>query len=847
MSQTRFASPASGPTPSGTFARWINGTAWIAADTILLVVVAVMAGTYWLGRVPPAQGLGRMAAVLALGHVVATAWRPADTSRRAALLRAMLGNLAAAGIYAIFRSQIGPAVSRVTYGEYLGILTLIQVPLRILVPWSGADGFRAGLALAATLSLHTPLLTHGTVGAGDAAWYRTMTADFVEQWREGIFPVFVGQTEYAFNGAVSPVRLAPGLQHLAGLVDLATAQSLPYAALLNLTLVACFAVTTVGCYVALRAMQPRLGWLALGLALLVATCPGVLALAYAGDLFMSVAALPFLPVAFYGAWRTLAVGDRRGMLIMVSGLAALWYCHPPIALWGTVIAATTQVFRLSQIRTSGIPWRQWTLGAGVFVLLTAGTFVSVGTLGMTGNPAYRPVLVENLQVSFAGALRPVGTVPTQLSDYQLGWCLWAVLLLGLVASPARRSRRTAPGLALGAVVLLLFLVPLPGVLPALWRAVPQAVCDLTYMWPMQRFYAILAPFAVVLLVAATGDWLAGRWWRHGTLALVVGASLLWSAREAGKFLAHARRTTTPAAAVIEQLRPENRLLTRYSFNPFPLLPPYYTHGHIDPLLPHRLLRASDLAVLADNYQVVEDPARAGRVVAAGPLRAIRPDATQPTLVIEPSLTIEPGGRRYVLTWETNFPEFTGALTIRGTRLNRSYWMPDSAYDSKLVAPSRAFATLPGRTHSVTLWTDGPAPETLALTFFFTTPPPPVDPTDYGRYTLRRLEPASLPVQVEGWAPYRAFVTVGESAFLEGPQMYVPGYAAEVNGKRVATRRSPNAQVMIPLSAGENRVVLRYPGTLPVRLAYWTSLGTFALVAGTGLSRLLRRQPSDTRN
>ena len=63
-----------------------------------------------------------------------------------------------------------------------------------------------------------------------------MLADYLEQLRAGIFPVWIGQTEYAFNGAFFPLRLAPGFQHLGGIVDAITIYSVDYVVVKNLLL-----------------------------------------------------------------------------------------------------------------------------------------------------------------------------------------------------------------------------------------------------------------------------------------------------------------------------------------------------------------------------------------------------------------------------------------------------------------------------------------------------------------------------------------------------------------------------------------------------------------------------------
>ena len=65
-----------------------------------------------------------------------------------------------------------------------------------------------------------PFYFSGAVGSGDAHWYTVMLSDFITQLRAGVFPVWVGQSQYAFNGAVSPLRYAPGFQYFGGCLDL---------------------------------------------------------------------------------------------------------------------------------------------------------------------------------------------------------------------------------------------------------------------------------------------------------------------------------------------------------------------------------------------------------------------------------------------------------------------------------------------------------------------------------------------------------------------------------------------------------------------------------------------------
>src|SRR5579863_2655425 len=115
------------------------------------------------------------------------------------------------------------------------------------------------LACAAAWLLH-PFATARMYGAGDALWYVDVLADYVTQMRAGIFPVFSGQTEYAFNGAVLPLRVAPLYQHLAGFLDLLTGRSLGFIALQHLVVIACGAAAILACYLVLCRIAPARRW-----------------------------------------------------------------------------------------------------------------------------------------------------------------------------------------------------------------------------------------------------------------------------------------------------------------------------------------------------------------------------------------------------------------------------------------------------------------------------------------------------------------------------------------------------------------------------------------------------------
>lgn len=816
------------------------------ADALLAGIVLTLVAGFGLERMPPLGALAKVLGITFLAYAFAHMhrWTPASGSGDL-IRRIAIGNLAAWGLYAVLRGEIPGGVSRMTFAEILLASAALQGLLRIhrrSETWTPADRgpatLRWMLLIALLLLLHHPLLTHGSVGAGDAYWYSIMVADFTSQWRAGIFPVFVGQSEFAFNGAVSPLRLAPGLQHLAGVIDLITLHQQPFYGLLNLALVVSFVGGGLSCYFCLRAIEPRAPWLAFLLSLLYSMCPGVLALAYAGDLFMSITCLPYVPLVLYGAWRTVSRGDFFAVMIMVAGAAALWYCHPPIALWATAVAAVSQLVRLFREGRNPQTWRQWIGGALVFGLLAGFCFVSVLTLHLPNIATNRAVLVENVRSAYPAALQPVSTTLIALSDYQLGWSLWAVFLVGILGLCFSRPRLPVVALLAGALLLLAFLLPTPWLLQTLWFAVPQAVCDITYMWPMQRFYVLLAALAVFIAFASLAPLALRHRVLHLLLLLLGVGGATWSAREAGKFQQHAHLTTSAPAQAQQQQLPQNHVLTRYSFNPFPELPSYFSHGFIDPRLENRLLAGGSLQPLADNQGSVTDGSALTKIAAQGSWIVSQPDPNAPSLRLQPDLHLEPG-RQYVLRLDFAHPEFAGGLVMRGPRLNRLYWLPDSGFGSHPATPSSAFGALPGQRRTMLLWTDQTKAEDVTVQFFFN------DSSvgrvsDFGRYELAEFDPARLPVSVHTWTPYVARTAVAQPAFLETPRIYLNGYRAEVNGRHVEVSRSPDARVMIPLPAGENEVRLSYPGPLLLRLAYFTSLSGWLVLLSLALVPRWRR-------
>ena len=671
------------------------------------------------------------------------------------------------------------------------------------------------LALAAAWLLH-PFATARLYGAGDALWYANMLADSVTQLRDGVFPVFVGQTEFAFNGAVYPLRVAPLYQHLGGLLDLLTGRSLGFFALQHLVVIVCGAAGILACYLTLCRISPGRRWWAVGLAVLYLGCPGLLATLYTQDLYMTWMAVPLAPLAAYGIWRTFHRDDLTSQFWMAAPLAALWWAHAPIALWFTFIATGSQAVRLLSVDRGWPALRRALFGAGLFILLAQYPFVSVHEVQTPGHPstvletiAHPELVTEHLRDAFPAAILPLSEHARELGDIQLGYGLWAVLLCSLFAS-ATLLRRDLLVLLACVALLLLLLLPIPGITPLLWAAMPAEVVRITYYWPMQRFYLIIAA-----LLAPAGriafEHLDARRARP-LLSWILAAACAWCLWESRQFMRAARDRTATAEVSARSQRPENLFLTNDSYGLFGNLPPYFSNGVLDPLGQARLLSPSTGRRL---------PVPDRRILASGPL-AGTVDANPGVLRLGVLVHLDPG-RRYALEFDFERSDLSGILQLSGNSMFREYRLPSSG-------EPLAFGSGPQNSHRVALWTSDPAGDDVAVRFIpAALGDKPEDFRRFGSYRVIEIDPGREPVEVTSLVPFRARVRADAESVLETPRMFMPGYRATVDGQQAEVTRSEAGLAAIRVPAGGHSVVLRFPGPLVLRISYGAALAAWAAI------------------
>jgi hypothetical protein len=691
----------------------------------------------------------------------------------------------------------------------------------------------AGSAAAGFVAL-IPFLHDGILGGDDGKWYTTVVADFIQQWRMGLGPVFVGQTRYAAIGTVIPLRVAPYLQHLTLALDFGTGRRLSPYLLLNLAVVLSGAAAGLSAYLCLRSILPSKRPEALLLAVLYVWCPGVIGLPYTGQLFMSAMAMPFIPIVFVGIVRIFWYDDFSGWAMVSAGCAACWLAHSPIGMWVSLSAALALVVRwLSGSGRNKAEIARAT-GAGILYLGLCGyVFVSLWFLNpseiwstSTGR------LLENLHGFFPALLLPVSHIAEKVTDLQLGWSLFFTLATSLALSGKTRTSVVGAVSVVGLVLLCLTL-PVPFVTGWLWQSVPQAVVDATNAVPTQRLISVLAACTVTLAAAILGT----IPYRRGWVLLGLGIGVAWSGLELRKFIDRGHLITNSKARSEEVLSAENLTPTRYSLGLLSSDNLFFSIGVMDYDLEQRLLDENMGSYLVSNVRTVAPDHDFGRRAIPrqlpGVLKGNSPQDEHIWVHLTPKITLQPG-IHYLLAVDVPTPAWLGLFQIKGPRLYREYQLPSSGM---------AFAFGSGEFSSrvIPLSTDSTVP--IELTLEFINQDPNADITqfrNFGRYELIPYNPKSLPIRLKSLAPYVADVRSPGKGWLETFRYFTRGWTAKVNGIPAEVVRSPNGLVAVPVSAGESEVRLTYRPPAALLIAYWGTWATWAALILLTLCRWTQR-------
>jgi hypothetical protein len=563
------------------------------------------------------------------------------------------------------------------------------------------------------MALMWPYLTRGIIGGGDAKWYAIAVGDFLEQVRAGIFPVWVGQSRYLFYGGVFPLRVAPYLEHFAAVVDLVTGRSLPLFVVLNLTLAASLVLGFLACHFCLSKVIPGRPWMAAVLAFLYASCPGVLGLAYAQDLYMSFMTLPFLPFVFLGIVRSFERDDLVSRLLMAGGLAGAWLAHPPIALACGMVAVLTQIARVWQKGVSGRSILLDVSAVATFLVLGGYTLVSAAAIQRGAGVADVRDFVSQVRGAFPDNWKPLPRM-VPLDNLQMGYGL-AALYFWMLAASFRRRGPLAFSLSFAGALILVSIVPVPFLNSLIWHLAPQAVLNVINVWPMQRLLVVLALCTVfgAALVIRTLDRVPSS--RAGLVWLLLMPAVAWSGYEASRLLIAADATAPSRADSAVMQRPENLPVTNMfiAISMKSAAPRYASAGVMDPEMENRFLDRATRELRSSNIDAVAPgfgpgPKEPGRHLVHGGLFTGKLDANPGILDLSPALTLAPG-RRYLLALEFLDRSYSGTLLIEGKEFFREYALP-------LSGEPRAFGSGPESSRVIPLWTSSELPVEVRLRF-----------------------------------------------------------------------------------------------------------------------------------
>ena len=697
--------------------------------------------------------------------------------------------------------------------------------------------------------LFWPLFAPRLSGTGDASGYISVLADTLEQARHGVFPVWAGQSQFSFSGFIFPLRYAPMYQHLGLLIDFLTFHSLSVFAI-NASILVLSGLGGLGvCYGALRSVVPDHPWLAMLLAWLYVSCPGVYGLIPIYDMYMSWVALPWLPLAFWGMARSLQRSDLPSRLLQAIGLALLLWCHSPLAMWSMIVAATVNLWRMIYFRPK-LSEYLWDAGAGIlFIALAVYPLVSVHSLAHTLLHENNLDLIYSLIAdNYPYVIMPLFKGWGHQFILQPGFGVLALFVLGCWGLCFKENRRYLP-LGFLAIIFVALLFPIPWFSHWLvFHAIPRLILGLNRIWLDQRLDAILAITAVFLVAVTSTHVRPSK--TLGRLIVFLGAALLFWSLYQVNYLRKLQSHNTHNQASGEWLL--KRGCTFYGN--------YFKNGDfkdsrylgntviVAPEMELRLLDpeaskivSSNIEFVAPGYGPASEFGKMKQRRLSVPLTGKLMAGDSGFIHLEQTLLLEPH-KQYLLAFSflKPNPDPKGELIISG----KGVYQNEPCYFNR---SERSWGTDPESSHIIALQSFWDQPKEINLTW--QSSDPSLAESFSGHFAdceLIEYQKETLPIQIDSFIPFRASVQNPAAGWLETFRYYMPGYAASVDGRPAEIKPSQDGMVLIKMPAGAHRTELNYKIAPVVEFAYFLNLGLFAFVLiGTVLfrKRLFKALPS----
>lgn len=659
-------------------------------------------------------------------------------------------------------------------------------------------------------------------GPGDAQMYQYQLHDALSQLRQGIFPTYVGQSQFSYFG-ISFMR-SPYYILLGQLLDLTTFHQLSALSIQHLTVLTSALGAAFLSYFLFTNLVPNLRWHALLFALFYITCPGVIGLIYRSDMYFSFMTIPYIPLAIYGLIRTHQKNDREAHFITAGALSLLWLAHPPIAAWVTLMSFffyfCNFIFNFTSIRNNLVK------PAGVFcltLLLNFWQFASIYSMQLgkfdaypgTSNKLDAVKVIHNIiSMDASGAFLPIAWQSKTEVFLQLGYTLWLVLFVSFVSAMRRPINFINVWILTSSLIICLFLYPVPVLNEFFWSLLPGGFLKFN-TWPMQRLYVILASLACFAGMLNLRNSFPKN--SQKKITLLLGLLLCaWNLYEIHYFLNFGKTSTYRNSTW--QIS-ENLYFYGYEFSP--------RYGVIDvavnetfiPQLKNTLLD-KDQKPLANfsNEQTVLSACLKKSHAEMPEIKITRPNLILPTLFInrqpEPFLnikTIEDNpylffcleielSKKNSLSMEAidaEYVAYANTMNINGNKKKKTMLLPiyHPKFQKQIYHPLN---------DGITLYLKGKA--------------------NIISYGLISYDLNNLPIHIQSFTPYLAFIkTKSERTYLDTGKIYYPGYKAYVNGKEVSVLKTQNKTVMIPLdNKGRQHIKLLYEGTPLMQAAFYFS-------------------------
>ncbi len=236
-------------------------------------------------------------------------------------------------------------------------------------------------------------------------------------------------------------------------------------------------------------------------------------------------------------------------------------------------------------------------------------------------------------------------------------------------------------------------------------------------------------------------------------------------------------------------------------------PAYFSDGPMDPILETRVLDARTLEVIADGTS------RLG----ASSIRSEKAEIVGLSdRVAQFKIPVRPW-EAAILRFDFLGREPFAELQVTSRSMFGIYALPSGG-------GAKAFGARPGNSRAIEIRNDSDKADVVALTVVAAPSSTELTPPNgvFARVSIEPETNAGHVIELVSLLPFHARVQIDRDAILETPRMDIPGYRASVNDHNIATVRTVDGLVGVPLHKGVSDVRLEYPGVPALRWAYGIS-------------------------